>query len=129
MTQFDLWGVNLGNFGKVPDLHTSRGDGEGSSMDLTLIVWIVIVWAIPAAIATRFLAAAKGYDENYWTIVGLIFGPIGLWTIGLAPRGYGQPFKACVECAEAIYDEATKCPHCLTDLIVETEAEVELGDE
>ena len=90
------------------------------------LVYVVIFWSIPFAFMTRWLAGLKGYAEPSWAIVGLFFGPFAVLTIGLAPRGYGPPFMACVECSEAIHSDATRCPFCQTDLIAEHAAEDEL---
>jgi hypothetical protein len=90
-------------------------------------LWLIIVgWTIPSAAVSRWLAGEKGYDRVEWTIAGFVFGPLALWAIGMAPRGFLAPFTACPECSEAIYAAATKCPFCQTDLIAESEAEAEL---
>jgi len=89
-----------------------------------LFLAAVLAWSIPSALAARWLADEKGHEPNYWTVVGLLFGPLAVLTVGLAPRGL-VGFKPCVECYEAIHPLATKCPHCGSDLIGEDESEVE----
>lgn len=88
-------------------------------MDVLAGLWIR--WAIPSALAARWLALEKGHDGVRWAISGLFFGPLAVLTVGLAPRGFVD-FKACVECAEPIRPTATRCPYCATDLI-EAEAD------
>lgn len=84
------------------------------------LIALAVGW-IPNAAACRWLAGLKGHDVSQWTVAGLAFGPIALVAIGLAPRGFGEPFQACIECSEPIYLSATKCPHCQTDFIAEAQ--------
>lgn len=87
-----------------------------------LFVALLAVW-VPTAIACNWLAGEKGHSVTSWTIAGLFLGPLALLTLGFAPRGYSDPFRPCVECLEPVFQDATKCPYCQTDLIPEAEDE------
>jgi hypothetical protein len=81
-----------------------------------VLLWFLVA-AVTGSIPASWLAGEKGRDSGAWFLAGFVIGPIAVLTVGLAPRGYKTPFKACLECQEAVMILATKCPQCGTDLI------------
>jgi hypothetical protein len=85
------------------------------------LIILLVAWSAFGALPSAWLADQKGHSVRGWFVAGLVLGPLAVLTVGLAPRGFGDGFKACVECCEAIYSDATKCPYCGTDLIADAE--------
>jgi hypothetical protein len=88
-----------------------------------LLLSVVVVDALIVGPLTAWLADERGRDPAPWFFLGALFGPIALLSVGFGPRKVGATFKACVECQEAIFAEATTCPFCSTDLIAAESAE------
>jgi hypothetical protein len=84
---------------------------------------VVLVDALVVGPLTAWLADERGRDPAPWFFLGALFGPIALLSVGFGPRKVGATFKACVECQEPIFTEATTCPFCRTDLIAAESAE------
>jgi hypothetical protein len=89
---------------------------EGGAVDGFAL--IVVFWLMQAAL-TGWLADERGRGAGPWTVTGLIFGPLALLAVGLAPLGTAGLLKACVECQMGVPALATRCPHCRTDLMRE----------
>ena len=52
------------------------------------MVFLVFFWLITAAACALFTAVAargKGYNESNWSVVGFVFGPLGLLAIAACP--------------------------------------------
>ena len=77
---------------------------------------IVVFWVMQAAL-TGWLADERGREFVPWAVTGLIFGPLALLAVGLAPLGTTGLLKACVECQMGVPADATRCPYCRTNLI------------
>jgi len=88
-----------------------------------ILLSIVLVDALVVGPLTAWLADERGRDPAPWFLLGVLFGPIALVSVGFGPRKVGSTFKACVECQEAIFSAATSCPFCGTDLIAAESAE------
>jgi hypothetical protein len=82
----------------------------------------LILYVLVFGFLVSWLADERGRNPVRWFILGGIFGPVALLTVGFSPRLIGPRFKACVECQEAVLLGATKCPFCASDLI-EAEAQ------
>lgn len=83
---------------------------------MTGLGFIVVLWILQGALA-GWLANERGRDFFPWLITGVIFGPLAVIAVGLAPVGTTGVFKACVECQMGVPADATRCPYCRTDLI------------
>lgn len=83
---------------------------------MELVVIAVLYWFTQATL-TGWLATERGRSDGEWVLLGLLFGPIALIAVGLAPPKPGGRFKSCVECQLAVPALATRCPYCRTDLI------------
>ncbi len=74
-------------------------------------LWLVIeLWffGFPAV----WLANQKGRDPLIWAIAAVLFGPIALFVLGVAPRGARGRFAPCPACREAVDSDAEVCPFC-----------------
>jgi hypothetical protein len=55
-------------------------------MDLDVIFWVSIgLWALTWGGFSAWLADQKGRDPLSWFGLGLLFGPVALLSVGLAP--------------------------------------------
>ena len=73
----------------------------------TLLIIGAVIGLIPAAIASR-----KGHSFFWWWVFGLLLFivalPFSLLTKDMRPR--------CPECAEPVLAQASKCPHCQSEI-------------
>lgn len=76
-------------------------------MTTTIIVLAVFLGLIPAVIAQR-----KGHSFITWWIAGVLLLivalPLALFAKDKRPR--------CPECREVVQKEATRCPHCQSEI-------------
>ena len=52
-------------------------------MGLLLFFWLVTVAA--CALFTAAAARGKGYNDSSWSVIGFVFGPLGLLAIAACP--------------------------------------------
>ncbi len=87
--------------------------GQAAVLSLALALALsFLVFGLTAA----WLADEKGRNGTTWLLLGTLLGPVGLFGIGVAPRGASGRFGPCWACREPIDREAVVCPFCQTDL-------------
>ena len=52
---------------------------------MTLLLFFWLVTAAACALFTAVAARGKGYNESNWSVVGFVFGPLGLLAIAACP--------------------------------------------
>ena len=73
----------------------------------------VALW-IACSIGAAVIASSKKRNVLLWLLLGLLFGPLGLLTVGLMSRSEepGDDERKCPYCAEVIKKQARVCKHC-----------------
>src|SRR5260370_28044309 len=74
-------------------------------MEIAILIWIV------CGIGAAFVAQSRGANGCLWFGLGVLFGPFGL-----AFAFTSGSDRSCPACKKGIHSEATKCPHCQTDV-------------
>lgn len=77
----------------------------------TILIVLVIVWAVSAFLCAR-IAAKKARGVNRWLLLGIILGPIGLLIQACYPARYKPEMRACPQCAKMIGVRAVACHFC-----------------
>lgn len=79
---------------------------------------VIILGMIVCAIFTAFLANEKNRSWLEWLILGALFGPLALITVGFMPVWKPKSARTvkCPLCAEFIRPEALVCLHCGRDV-------------
>ena len=74
---------------------------------------VVVVWFF-CAFACAAVASYKGRSVLGWFFLGGIFGIFALIVALVMAKGGREP---CPACREPVLREATKCPHCQTEIV------------
>jgi hypothetical protein len=80
---------------------------------LSILIWSLLLGVIPGAIASK-----KGYNFWTWWLFGvLLFLPALIIILARGPNP--EKFGKCPYCKGLIERDATVCPHCGRDILVQ----------
>ena len=79
---------------------------------------ILILW-FGCGIIAAIIASGKGRSGCGWAILGFLFGPFGILGAAVMSsdrRKARRGERYCPTCVGIIFNHATKCPHCGSDV-------------
>ena len=83
---------------------------------------LMVFW-IGCAVFSWVVANSRGRMAGAWFILGLIFGPLALITVGLMPsvsrvdEPSARTHVKCPDCRELVLIDARVCKHCRCKLV------------